>query len=92
MTKHIIIWPLKDETTAEQKAEIKSRLEGLIDIIPELKVMEVGTDDEAGTMSLYSEFDSNEGLAIYQEHPVHQDVAAFVRSCVSGRSVCDYEC
>ena len=91
MTKHIIVWPLKEETTEEQKTQIKERLEGLIDVIPELKVMEVGADDEAGTMSLYSEFDSREGLAVYQVHPAHQEVAAFVRSCVSGRSVCDYD-
>ena len=91
MIKHIIIWPVKEETTAEQKAEIKARLEGLTKIIPELKVMEVGADDEAGTLSLYSEFDSTEGLAVYQVHPAHQEVAAFVKSCVSGRNVCDYE-
>ncbi len=92
MTKHIIIWPMKDEVTAEQKAEMKARLEGLTQIIPELKVMEVGIDDAAGTMSLYSEFDSNEGLAIYQAHPAHQDVVAFVKPLVAGRSVCDYKC
>ncbi len=91
MLKHIVIWPIKEETTAEQKAEIKVRLEGLTEIIPELKVMEIGMDDAAGTMSLYSEFDSNEGLVIYQAHPAHQEVVGFVKPLVAGREVCDYE-
>ncbi len=91
MIKHIVVWPMKEETTAEQKAEIKARLEGLTQIIPELKVMEIGIDDGSGTMSLTSEFSSQEDLDIYQAHLAHQDVVAFVKPLVVGRAVCDYE-
>jgi hypothetical protein len=90
MIKHIVIWPMKDEVTAEQQAEMKAKLEVLTSTIPEAKVIEVGIDDENGSMSLYSAFDSAEDLATYQAHPDHQAVLPLVRSLVAGRAVCDY--
>ncbi len=90
MIKHIVVWPMKDEVTAEQKAEMKNRLEALKGVIPELVEIEVGIDVENGTMSLYSVFASSEDLAVYQAHPAHQEVVAFVKPLVAGRAVCDY--
>ena len=90
MIKHIVIWPMKDEVTDAQKTEMKIRLEALKDIIDELVNIEVGIDDDSGTMSLYSEFNSTRDLATYQAHPDHQDVVAFVKPLVAGRAVCDY--
>ena len=89
--KHIVVWPLKDEVSTEQKAEMKARLDALPDTISELRMMEVGIDDAHGTMSLITEFASKEDLAIYQAHPHHQAVVAFVRPLVAGRAVCDYD-
>ena len=91
MIKHIVIWPMKGDVTARKKAEMKSALEGLTATIPELKRIEVGIDDGNGTMSLYSEFSSEEDLATYQAHPDHQAVVAIVKPLVAGRAVCDYE-
>lgn len=91
MIKHIVIWPMGDEVTAEQKTEMRVRLEGLAGKIPELRKIEVGIDEGNGTMSLYSEVASDEDLATYQAHPDHQEVVAFVRPLVTGRAVCDYE-
>lgn len=81
---------MKDEVTAEQKAAMKERLEGLFGKISELQGIEVGIDEENDTMSLYSEFNSAEDLAAYQAHPDHRDVVAFVKPLVVGRAVCDY--
>ncbi len=92
MIKHIVVWPMKEGVTTEQKAEMKTRLEGLTDKVSELRNIEVGIDEENGTMSLCSEFDSAADLAAYQAHPEHQDVVAFVKPLVAGRAVCDYEC
>lgn len=92
MVKHIVIWPMKPDVTAEQKVEMKNRLEGLTDKVSELRNIEVGIDEDSGTMSLYSEFNTAEDLATYQAHPDHQAVVAFVKPLVAGRSVCDYEC
>ncbi|MCC7300030.1 MAG: Dabb family protein [Verrucomicrobia bacterium] len=91
MIKHIVAWTMKPETTAEQKLEMKRRLEALSGKISELRKIEVGIDAGNGTMSLYSEFDSEGGLAVYQMHPEHQAVVGFVKPLVAGRCVCDYE-
>jgi quinol monooxygenase YgiN len=90
MMKHIVVWPMKDEVTAEQKAEMKSLLEGLKGVVPTLQDIEVGIDEDNGTMSLVSEFESEEALSAYQIHPAHQEVVAFVKPLVAGRAVCDY--
>lgn len=92
MVKHIVVWPMKDEVTDAQKTEMKIRLERLKGVVEELVEIEVGIDDDNGTMSLYSEFSSPENLAAYQAHPAHQEVVAFVKPLVAGRAVCDYVC
>lgn len=90
MLKHIVLWTMKPETTAEQKAEMKDRLEALAGKIPELLKIQVGIDAGSGTMSLDSEFTTKEALEAYQAHPAHQDVVAFVKPLVAARAVCDY--
>lgn len=90
MVKHIVAWTMKPEATAEQKQEMKKRLEALAGKISELRKIEVGIDDGSGTMSLYSEFASEDDLIAYQMHPDHQAVVGFVRPLVAARSVCDY--
>ncbi len=91
MIKHIVAWKMKDEVSAEQKAEMKNRLEALVDQVSELRKIEVGIDEGNGTMSLYSEFATHEDLNLYQVHPAHQEVVAFVKPLVADRTVCDYE-
>jgi hypothetical protein len=81
---------MKPETTAEQKQEMKNRLEALAGRISELRKIEVGIDSGSGTMSLYSEFDTADDLAVYQAHPDHQAVVGFVKPLVAARIVCDY--
>lgn len=90
MIKHVVVWSMKEDVTSEQEAEMKARLEALVEIVSELRKIEVGIDGEQGTMSLISEFNVAEDLAAYQVHPAHQDVVAFVKPLVAGRSVCDY--
>jgi hypothetical protein len=90
MVKHIVIWTMKEDASAEQKLDMKNRLEALHGKVSELRKIEVGIDDENGTMSLTSEFDSADDLAAYQIHPDHQAVVGLVRTLVAGRIVCDY--
>ncbi|MDH3346196.1 MAG: Dabb family protein [Kiritimatiellaceae bacterium] len=90
MIKHIVIWPMKDDVTADQKREMKNRLEALKGVVAELVDIEVGIDEGNGTMSLYSVFNTAEDLSVYQAHPAHQEVVAFVKPLVAGRAVCDY--
>lgn len=46
MVKHIVMWKLKDYEVGREKAEnaqiLKAKLEGLQEVIPELKFAEVG--------------------------------------------------
>ncbi|MFA7256485.1 MAG: Dabb family protein [Kiritimatiellales bacterium] len=90
MVKHIVVWTMKPEATDEQKQEMKLRLMALNGKIPQLLVIDVGIDTENETMSLTSEFSTEDDLLVYQMHPDHQAVVGFVKPLVAARSVCDY--
>jgi len=91
MVKHIVVWQMKEDVTAEQKQEMKRKLDALISRIPRLLKIEAGIGFNGETMSLYSEFVSEEALKVYQAHPAHQEVFSFVKKLVASRVICDYE-
>ena len=99
MVKHIILWQLKDELTAEQKAEakaaIKNGLEGLKGKVPGLKEIKVNINPLASSnadVMLDSLMESEEALKGYAVHPDHVAVANGVVRPVSKLRVCmDYE-
>lgn len=99
MIKHIVMWKLKEEHEGADKDEImdrvKEELEGLKSSIPEIKTMEIGRNsNELPTsfdIALYSEFESQEDLDIYKEHPEHVKVAQFIRQVTADAVVVDYE-
>lgn len=97
MVKHIILWKLKSELTAEQvaeaKAEAKKRLENLNGKIPgmlSLSVIIDGCDSSNADMMLDSAFEDEAALAGYQVNPLHQEAAGYVRSVVENRLCLDY--
>jgi hypothetical protein len=99
MVKHIILWKLKDELTAEEKifvkADIKSGLEGLKGKIPGLIDISVQTETLESSnvdLMLYSEFENEEALKGYAVHPEHVAVAnGKVRPYTSSRNCIDFE-
>ncbi len=99
MVRHVIIWTLKDEYSAEEKESIKrgirEGLEGLAGQIPGLKEIRVRTDGLAssnGDLMLDSLFENAEALGVYAAHPLHQAVAnGKVRPYTKVRSCFDYE-
>ncbi len=95
MIKHIVMWKLKEENKAENAKEIKTKLEALINQVPEIISIEVGIDfnksDQAYDVVLYSEFATAEDLDRYQENAIHKEAAAFVKQVVTQRVVVDYE-
>jgi hypothetical protein len=99
MTKHIVLWKLKEEAEGrsrkENALELKRQLEDLKKHIPEILELEVGLPIEAGDtvsdVALYSSFKDKEALETYQKHPEHQKVVAFVKKTVAERRVVDYE-
>ena len=97
MVKHIILWKLSDELSAEQKnsvkAGIKEGLEGLVGKVPGLIDVKVNVDNVLASSNvdvmLDSTLESEEALKGYAVHPCHVEVAdnkvrpyTVLRSCI----------
>ena len=99
MVKHVILWTLKDELSAEEKqqvkAGIKSGLEGLQGKIPgmtEIHVYTNGLETSNADLMLDSTFESFDALKGYAVHPDHVAVAdGAVRPYTKLRSCLDFE-
>lgn len=100
MIKHIVFFGIADEAEGKSKKEnllyIKNELEALIQLIPELKKIEVGInhpDAPAGNfdLALYTEFENMKDLDVYQLHPEHKRVAAYIGKVKTSRACVDYE-
>lgn len=98
MIRHIILWKLKDEYTAEQKNEIKAGikegLEGLAGQIPGLLEIHVHIDFLASATAdamLESVFSDEEALRAYAKNPLHNAVAdARIRPHIQTRLCADF--
>ncbi len=94
MVKHIVMFDFKDKNKKENLIQAKAMLEELLEHIPTLKSMEVGInfaqEERAMDLSLYSEFEDEEGLKIYANHPKHLEAVAFIKSVASASKVVDY--
>ena len=99
MVKHVILWTLKENLTAAEKAEvkagIKAGLEGLAGKIPgllEIRVFTEGLPSSIADLMLDSCFADQESLKDYAVHPEHVAVAETkVRPYTALRSCLDYE-
>lgn len=99
MVKHVILWTLKEEFSAEEKAEIKKGikedLEGLMGVVPGLVDIKVNIEPLASSncdVMLDSSFESEEALKGYSVHPAHVNVAdTKVRPYTATRTCMDYE-
>lgn len=97
MVTHIVTWTLKEELTAQEKAEAKAKikegLEGLVGVVPGLLSAKVETellDSSTGDFALFTTLESPEALKAYAVNPDHLKVAGFVRSVVCARTAIDY--
>ena len=99
MVKHIILWTLKDELSADEKAQVKAGikegLEGLAGKIPgmiDIKVNINGLATSNADLMLDSTFESEDALKGYAVHPEHVAVAdGKVRPYTKLRCCLDYE-
>ena len=99
MTKHIILWTLKEDLSADEKAAvkagIKAGLEGLAGQIPGLVEIHVQTDclpSSNADLMLDSTFTDEAALKAYAVHPAHVAVAdGKVRPYTKLRSCLDFE-
>lgn len=100
MVKHIILWRLRSELSAEEKQAkaqaIKQGLEGLLGQVPGLLSIHVQIDGRLDSSNadimLDSTLESAEALKGYAVHPAHVAVAnGVVRPNTELRTCLDYE-
>ena len=100
MVKHIILWRLREDLTAEEKEnvkkDIKAGLEGLAGRIPGLLDIRVNVAGRLETSNadvmLDSTFTDESALRAYAVHPEHVAVAdSKVRPYTCLRTCLDYE-
>ena len=99
MIKHIVLWRFADHAGGQSREqnlqEAAVRLQALPRRIPQIREFQVHRGLPLGERSfdllLDSRFDSVEDLRVYQEHPAHQEVVAFLRTVQSERAVADAE-
>jgi hypothetical protein len=98
LIKHIVMWKLSGETTAERAANAKrlsASFNSLRGRIPGLLHLEIGADssgvDYACDVVLYSEFESQAALDAYATHPEHLRVKSELEGLRIARHQVDYE-
>jgi len=100
MIKHIVFFKLAENAEGRTRAEnaiyIKNELEALKNLIPEIRLIEVGINSPEAPegnfdIALNSEFDTMADLDTYQVHPEHKRVAAYIGKVRTDRACVDYE-
>ncbi len=98
MVRHVIMWKLKEELNAAERAEalnrIKQELEALVGEIEGLLSVSVLIQPIAGSnmdLMLDSSFADEAALEYYQDHPAHVKVKQFVKTVVASRACLDAE-
>ena len=99
MIKHVILWKLKDELSAEQKESvkqgIKAGLEGLNGVVPglvDIRVRTNGLPTSNADVMLDSTLADADALKGYAVHPAHVEVAnTKVRPFTQIRMCLDFE-
>ena len=100
MVKHIILWQLKDELTAEEKKNVKEgikfgleNLKGQVPGLVDIKVQIEGLASSNAEVMLDSTFVDEDALKNYSVHPAHVEVAnGKVRPFTKTRMCLDFEC
>lgn len=99
MVRHVILWKLKEELSADEKKAvkggIKAGLEGLKGVVPGLVSIQVMTEGLASSnadVMLDSSFEDEAALKGYAVHPAHVEVAnTKVRPFAQIRLCLDFE-
>ncbi len=98
MLKHLVMLKLKETakgaSALENAQTLKTMLDALVEKIDEIKAFEVGinifSNSQTAHLCLYSEFEDEEALNRYANHPEHQRVVAFIQQVMEERRVVDY--
>lgn len=95
--RHVVTWKLAETdpaAKAEQIERVRAGLESLPAVVSDIRSLEVGVNgvgpDDNWDVVLIADYDDEQGLRRYVEHPEHQKVAAYIRSVVSQRAAVDF--
>lgn len=98
MVKHIVLFKLKDEVSADEKLaamnNFKAAIEALPAKIPVIRKIEVGLNMNPGetlNIALYSEFDTLDDVKSYAVHPDHVAAGKLLATVKESRACVDYE-
>ncbi len=99
MLRHVVLWTFKDSHEGADKPAIIDEAVALLqrcaDEVPSVRGFELGRPAEGyeatHDLILISTFDDKAGLQDYIDHPVHQDVVAYLSQVRQTRAVMDYE-
>ena len=92
MLKHVVMWKLTEENKNENMRLMKEKLEALVGVVPVIKSLQVGFNENGGEYDviLITDFNSAGDLQLYDSHPEHQKVREFIRSVAESRAAVDY--
>jgi hypothetical protein len=92
MVVHMVMFKFSDLRDAE---EGRSKLLSMAGKIPGLVSIEAGLDftksPRSYDLGLVTHHESRQALLGYQVHPVHEAVASFIRSKMTGAAAVDFE-
>lgn len=97
MIKHVVMWrllPQAEGKSAAQNAQwMKSNLESLMGVVPELLSCEVGINIKEGNYDacLIATFESLAALERYKNHPAHVAISSCCQKVRETRVACDFE-
>jgi hypothetical protein len=87
--RHVVLMSFHDPADAPEARRLLEPLASL----PSVRSLEVGLDvlrtDASADLFLVSTHDDLAGLTVYQQHPDHQEVLAWLRPRLRARSVVD---
>ena len=99
MIKHIVFVKIKGASSEDEKMndlkKLKEALDNLPSQIPEIKSYQTGINNSdsasASDFALIGEFESEETLETYKNHPEHQKVLDLISSIKGRTAVVDFE-
>ena len=98
MLKHIVMWKFADQAEGQDKAanltQAKALLDGCANLVPGMGRLDVAIAapgfECTYDLVLYSEFEDQEALDAYQNHPQHVALKPFIAAVRAERQCMDY--
>ena len=92
MLNHVVLFRLHDLNDSEA---VIQRLRALTDQVPAIRGLEVGRNlvpsDRAYDCALIVRLDTLADLPVYNDHPAHQALLAWLRPKIKGAAAVDFE-